>query len=184
MKKINPQMPIRYICALAMMSAISVIAGKYLQIPIGNTFRFSFENTPIIFTAMSFGPIYAMLVGIVADLVGCLLVGYEINPLVTVGAAAIGLISGITYKILEKASALPRIILTVAIGHLIGSVVIKTLGLAIFYTMPIPMLMLYRLFNYLVVGAFECALLFILQKNKGINHIIRQIKRKDAKAKK
>ena len=61
--------------------------------------RFSFENTPIIFAGMIFGPIVEALVGTVADLVGCVMVAYEINPLVTLGAALIGLISGIVFYI-------------------------------------------------------------------------------------
>ena len=88
-KRIGGKMPLRVSVLMAMLSAISIICGKYLAFGVGNVLRFSFENLPIIFASVALGPIPGMLVGIVADLVGCLMVGYTINPLVTLGAAAI-----------------------------------------------------------------------------------------------
>jgi hypothetical protein len=59
-----------------------------------------------------------------------------------------------------------RMILTVAVAHLVGSVFIKTLGLAAFYSIPVWALMLWRLLNYLLVGSVEGILLFFMMKNK------------------
>ena len=49
-----------------------------------------------------------------------------------------------------------------------GSVLIKTFGLAVFYDMPLLMLMLWRLLNYLIVGGIEYFLLFWILKHKAI----------------
>ncbi|MBP3583660.1 MAG: folate family ECF transporter S component, partial [Clostridia bacterium] len=76
------QLPLQLAVALSMLAAISIILGKYLAFGIGNVLRFSFENLPIAFAGIAFGPIAGALVGAVADLIGCLLVGYEINWLV------------------------------------------------------------------------------------------------------
>ena len=65
------------------LAALSIILGKYLAIPGGNVLRFSFENLPIMFAGMAFGPFVGCAVGIVADLIGCVLVGYTVNPLIT-----------------------------------------------------------------------------------------------------
>ena len=88
--------PLKITAALAMLAAVSIICGKYLAIRGGDILRFSFEDLPIIFAGISFGPIAGMLVGVVADLVGCVMVGYTVNPIVTLGAAAIGAFSGIS----------------------------------------------------------------------------------------
>ena len=112
------------------MVAISILMGKYLAIRGGDVMRFSLENTPIILSGMAFGPTAGALVGLVADLVGCIMVGYTINPLVALGAASIGLISGFVPRILAKASVNGKLQLaiTVAIAHLVGSGVCLAIG--------------------------------------------------------
>ena len=94
MKKRKISLDLKILCQLAMLIAISIVAGKYLAIGIGEVLRFSLENLPIIFAGIAFGPIAGILVGVAADLIGCLLVGYTINPIVTIGAAVIGGVSG------------------------------------------------------------------------------------------
>ncbi len=153
----------------AFLAAISIVCGKYLAIPGGDILRFSFENMPILFAGIAFGPIIGAVVGAVADLIGCVLVGYTINPLVTVGAAAVGLVGGSVYYCLSLIKRCPytvKIAASVALGHIVGSVLIKTLGLAAFYGIPLWALMLWRLLNYVIVGALEGAILWLLLKNR------------------
>lgn len=168
-------MPLKVTVALAMLAAISIILGKFLQIPGGEVLRFSFENLPIIFAGTVFGPVAGILVGVVADLVGCVMVGYTINPIVTVGAAVIGGVSGICSLLLRRAARLPlavKVGITVFLSHIIGSVVVKTFGLSQYYDMPFMILMLWRLLNYAIVGALEGGLLYILLRNKMIRGVL------------
>ena len=62
----------RILCAAALLAALSIVLGKYMAIstPI---FRFSFENLPILMAGIFFGPIIGAAVGLIADIVGCLL---------------------------------------------------------------------------------------------------------------
>lgn len=163
---------------LAMLVAISIILGKYLAINGGNVMRFSLESMPIILAGMAFGPVAGGLVGAVADLVGCLMVGYTINPTITVGAAVIGIISGLVPSLLKKARLDERLvtIITVAAAHLAGSVIIKTLGLAAYYDMPFGILLLWRLLNYAIVGTLDGLTVHILLHNKGIRMQINRLK--------
>ena len=157
------------LAASSLMVAISIVCGKYLAIPGGDVLRFSFENLPIMMAGMLFGPVMGMAVGVVADLVGCVLVGYTINPLITFGAAAIGLASGLVWMSLKRIHSLSyrwKIGVSVFAAHLFGSVLIKTFGLAAYYAFPVWELMLWRLLNYIIVGAIEGMLLYILLKNK------------------
>ena len=159
------------------MVAISILMGKYLAIRGGDVMRFSLENTPIILSGIAFGPGAGALVGLVADLVGCIMVGYTINPLVALGAVAIGLISGFVPRILAKININGKIQLaiTVAVAHLVGSVVIKTLGLAAYYDMPLVILMLWRVLNYLIVGALDGIVVHILLSRKEIDKQIKEL---------
>ena len=57
----------------ALLIALSIIFGKFLKIPIGDSLRISFENTPILMAGIFFGPIVGMAVGVCADIIGCFL---------------------------------------------------------------------------------------------------------------
>ena len=186
MKKRKLRLDLKIICQLAMLIAISIVAGKYLAIGIGTVLRFSLENLPIIFAGIAFGPVAGIFVGTAADLIGCLLVGYTINPIVTIGAAIIGGASGLFTLMLSDNKRPPSAEVTVIsaiMAHVIGSVVIKTIGLAVFYDMPIIILMLWRLLNYLIVGSLEAGLLVIIFRNKQLARMISNlVKRKKGEA--
>ncbi len=169
---------IRLTATLAMLAAVSIICGKYLAISGGEVLRFSLESMPIIFAGIAFGPVAGAAVGAVADIVGCLLVGYTINPIVTAGAAAIGLISGIMPIMLKRVKLDPRLVavITVATAHLVGSVLIKTVGLAVYYSMPLWALMLWRALNYLIVGIIDGTVVFVLLKSKGVRMQISKLR--------
>ena len=171
------QKSLRITIILALMVAISILMGKYLAIRGGDVMRFSLENTPIILSGIAFGPGAGALVGLVADLVGCIMVGYTINPLVTLGAVAIGLISGFMPRILARINVKGRLNLaiTVAVAHLIGSVLIKTVGLSSYYDMPFVILMLWRVLNYLIVGALDGIVVHILLSRKEIDKQIKEL---------
>lgn len=168
---------LRLTIILAMLAAISIICGKYLAIRGGDVMRFSLENMPIIFAGMVFGPIAGAVVGVVADFVGCLMVGYTINPLVALGAASIGAISGAMPKLLKRAglSDIWIKVITVGAAHIIGSIVIKTIGLAAYYSMPLHILMLWRILNYIIVGAIDGVIVHALLNNRGVRMQIKEL---------
>ncbi len=155
----------------AAMVAMSIVCGKYLAFNMGTMIRISFENLPILLAGFLLGPLLGMTVGVVADLLGCLLVGYTVNPLVTLGAAAVGLCGGLVWKLSERLPRGLRTALAVLIAHGIGSVLIKTFGLAVFYEAPLGILMLWRALNYLIVGIPEGILLYLITKNQGIRAV-------------
>jgi ECF transporter S component (folate family) len=114
--------------------AISIVCGKYLAINAGPFLRFSFENLPVILSGIMFGPVIGAIVGGTADLIGALIVyGGDMNIFITLGAMSIGLTSGLIWKFLPKLPNAVKLLLATFIAHLIGSVIIKSLGLAAYY---------------------------------------------------
>ena len=167
---------LRVLTASALLVALSIVTGNYLAFNLGPVLRFSLENLPILLAGIVLGPVTGALVGAAADLLGCVLVGYTINPLITLGAVAVGLLGGLLCRL---CSALPlslQIAVTVTGAHLIGSVLIKTLGLSIFYDMPLVILMLWRALNYLIVGCVEGILLYFLLKNQALRRLLNGIR--------
>lgn len=164
---------------MALMIALSIVLGKYLAINVTTMIRISLENLPIIISAIALGPIGGGLVALVADILGCILVGYEINPIVTLGAVSLGVICGLIYKYTPLLGTVKRLALSVMVAHLIGSVTIKTVGLAAFYlanyNMGFGTLFFIRLGTYFVTGTVEALIISLLLKNKAIKKIITNI---------
>jgi ECF transporter S component (folate family) len=183
-KKIPVFISLEGLCLSGILAAMSIVLGKFLQIP--NPFqdfiRISFENLPIILGGIAIGPLAAMLIGVVADLTGCVLYGYSINPIITLGAAAVGLVSGLMGKYIVKGPLILQIIASVMTSHIIGSVLIKSYGLAVWYLDKYSLgyweFVAWRLLNYVIVGTLEGILLYVLFKNKAFRNQMEKISRK------
>lgn len=157
---------LRLLLTLALLSAIGIILGKFLAFNITDFMRFSLENLTILLCGIAFGPIPGLAVGIVQDIVGCLLRGYILNPIITVGSGTVGLVAGLVYKYTDGMKSGLRIAVSVIPAHLVGSVLIKSLGLVIYYSLPFTATVLWRILNYVIVGAIEVILLIYLLKSK------------------
>lgn len=163
---------LRIIVAAALLAAMSFILGKFLQIP--NPFmeviRISFENLPLMIAGICFGPLVGAMTGAVADIVGCLLYGYTINPLITLGAAAVGFVSGVVSHYLVRKPLVLSVGLSVLFSHLVGSVVVKSFGLAAWYltkyNMGILELMGWRLLVYTITGIAEFTVICLLMRSR------------------
>ena len=163
------------LCFASILTAMSLILGKFLQIP--NPFqefiRISFENLPIFIAGFTLGPVAGALVGIVADLIGCIAYGYTINPIITVGAAAVGAISGFFANYVIRKPLILKTVISVSLAHVIGSVLIKSAGLAAWYLSKYEIgfleFVLWRLLNYTIIATAECVIIYLLFKNKAFS---------------
>lgn len=164
---------LRRLIFAALFSAMSIILGKYLSFT-ALTVRFSFENLPILASGIMLGPLWGGVVGAVADLVGCVLVGYEINLIITAGAVAIGVISGIVSRLVRRPVALKIALSTVA-AHFFGSVAVKSLGFYVYYGTPYIPVFFERLGVYSLIAIAEILVLTVLLSNKGVKMLEEKI---------
>ena len=148
--------------------AMSIILGKFLQIPIGNSIRISFENLPLIMAGIFYVQFVGGAVGVGADLIGCLLKGYAINPIITLGALCIGALPGVISMLMTKKNQLLSMCLSAFAGHIIGSMLIKSIGLHIYYGTPFEVLIM-RVPLYLAIGTLESMIIYMLLKNKAFS---------------
>lgn len=159
---------LKVMAASALLCALSIVLGKYLAIST-ELFRISFENLPVLMAGVFFGPLVGGVVGAAADLVGCLMVGYTINPLITVGAASIGVVAGLiswyAFPRREGWHSTPLVYMPVMAAHTVGSMLIKSIGMAVYYSAPLSTLV-WRIPLYLVIGGLEGLIILLLMKNK------------------
>ena len=160
---------LRVLVIAALLAALSIVLGKYFAINLSETIRLSFENLSIILAGLLFGPLVGGVAGAVADLVGCVLVGYSINPIITAGAVLIGVISGVIGQCIaahgmEKLGTW-RIFLPVYAAHIVGSMLVKTIGMMVYYDTPVG-IFLVRVPLYVVIAVLEGYLLMLLFRSK------------------
>lgn len=166
---------VRMLTIAAMLTAISVVIGfickviPFLNLGIG--LRITFENLPIIMSGLLFGPIVGGCVGLASDLISCLVSGQGPIPLVTVGAMTVGVVSGLVARFVVTKKGTVQIAVSVSLSHLLGSVIIKTLGLWLRYGDAAGVLLLFRIPIYICIIALEILLLCILLKHDGIRRL-------------
>ena len=169
-KRINS---ITMVTTAAMMTAISVVIGifckSYLNFAMGLV-RITFENLPIIMAGIIYGPIVGGIVGAASDLVSYLFSAqvYPPNLIVTLGAMSVGVVSGIVAKLIVKRKGTLQIITSGFCAHVIGSMLIKTIGLYQFY----GMLVLWRIPLYLVIAPIEILVICVLLKRRSFARLI------------
>jgi ECF transporter S component (folate family) len=160
----NGKMTTKSIVMLALLASLSLILGRLLAFTAG-PFRISFENLPVILAGVMFGPIAGLCVGVVEDLVGCLISGYAINPIITVGAGCVGLMSGLAFRYMPVQNKKVRLGIAIAAAHIIASVIIKSIGLYVYYHYSVAVL-LWRIPTYAIIGGAEFVILRLLLGNK------------------
>ena len=164
---------IKILTCAAMLTAMSVIIGifckNFMNFGMG-LFRVTFENFPIILTGILFGPVIGGIVGGATDLISYLLSSqvYPPNLIVTLGAVTIGATSGIVSRTIVKKRGISQFIVSGALAHFVGSVIIKSIGLYQFY----GILVLWRLPLYLVISTLEIALMCLLYKNNNFRKLL------------
>lgn len=173
---------IKSLTLAAMLVAMSVIIGIFCKSVLnfgGGLFRITFENLPIILSGVIFGPVVGGAVGVASDLVSYLLSGqvYPPNLVVTLGALLVGVISGIVAKYFIKKRGALQIWAAGGLAHIVGSMIVKPIGLFTFYGWAV----LWRIPMYLVIAPFEIVLICLLLKSKYFSRLIDDIDKMGAK---
>ncbi|MBR0454506.1 MAG: folate family ECF transporter S component [Clostridia bacterium] len=166
----------------AMLTAMSVVIGIFCKTFLnfsGGLVRITFENLPIILSGILFGPVIGAVVGVATDLISYLLSPqiYPPNLIVTLGAAVIGLLSGLVSKVFIRKRGYFQISVATVSAHIVGSMIIKTIGLFQFFQWAV----LWRIPLYIVIAAAELMVLCLLYKNATFRKLI---ERTDAPSKK
>lgn len=162
------------LCFAAMLAAMSVVLGIVAKLIFGEgPIRITFENLPVIFGGITFGPFMGAAIALVADLTNCLYAGQAPYPLIAVGSFAIGLLSGIVGRYLFRRRGYLSLLLTELTVHTVGSVLIKSYAL---YTLGYgwPLLLL-RIPIYLTVSVLEALVLHALFKSTHLTKLLHSL---------
>ena len=138
MQKNKSRMTTRVLTTAALLAALSAVIGIVCKnlFTFNIYYRLTFENAPIILAGLLYGPVVGAMVGICADAVSCLMSSNPaLNPIISLGAASVGLISGLIPKIIRRGVKV-QTATAVVLAHLIGQVGIKSIAKMIYFGMP------------------------------------------------
>ena len=139
MKKKKTGERVKILTTLAMLAALSAVIGIVCKnfLTFNVYYRITFENLPIICAGLVFGPLAGAACGVCADIVSCLCsTNPALNPLITVGAACVGLCAGAVPKLVIRKRCAAQYALAVAAAHLVGQVAVKSAAKMIWFGMP------------------------------------------------
>ena len=141
---------VRTLTMLALLVAMSIVFSRVLSISTGFV-RFNLGSLPVLLAAVVFGP-------------GA---GFAL------GAGAIGLVAGFAWQKLSSLSTNLRLAASVLLGHFVGSMVITSLALRLFYGYPWATLAV-RIPNALILSAVNVVLLRILLENRALMKMVKK----------
>ncbi len=176
-KSSNSKEYVKKICLSGLFVALSVTVGwlckTYLTF---GAIRVTFENTPVILSGILFGPTLGAIIGVISDIVSCLTSpNPTLNPIVTLGAASIGLLSGALSRLFKKRESLISVSLSVFIPHILGSMIIKSIGLNVFFKYDF-LILIWRVPLYIAISLCETLVIYMLLKSKYISPLLKNKK--------
>ena len=118
-----------------------------------------------------FGPFVGFAVGAASDLVSYLISGqvYPLNPMVTLGAATVGMVSGVFARYVVVKPGYFRLIVSCVAAHVVGSMIIKPIALYSIYGLPV----LWRIPLYLfLIIPLETLVICLMYRNAAVRKLI------------
>ncbi len=131
-------MPVKFgvkgIVIIGLMIALQIVFERLLTFDTPIT-RLSFTFIPRVICGVCLGPVYSVVVGLLADIIGAVIRGYAINPIITLAAVVRGFFYGL---LLFGKQSPARIIISAALDHFFAGLVITTWGLIVYGMLPTP----------------------------------------------
>ena len=147
---------------LSVLLALEVIIARFGTIRPSESTKLSLDFIPVVIAAILYGPIPAVVMSILADILGAFL--FPVGPFFpgfTLTAALTGLIYGM---LLHKSQSFPRILSAVLLQQLLCSMLLNTFWLHVLYGMPYLPTMAARLIQCAVMAALQLVMIPILVK--------------------
>ena len=146
---------------MAVLIAVEIVLSRFLSVSAWNT-KIGFAFVPVVIAAVLLGPVYAGIVGAVADLLGAVL--FPIGayfPGFTLTAFLTGLVYGL---FLHKEQTVPRVIGAVAINQGILSLFLNTFWISVLYGSPFKPLLITRLPQTGILTVVQIVVIIVIAK--------------------
>ena len=158
----KPIFTTKMLAVMSLLVALEVIIARFGTLRPTESIKLSLDFIPVVVSAVLFGPVPAMIISILADVLGAFL--FPVGPFFpgfTVTAALTGLLYG---ALLYKEQTMPRILLAVLLQQGILSLLLNTFWLKMLYGLPYLPTLVGRLVQAGVMSALQIVLIPLLAK--------------------
>ena len=122
---------------MALLIAMHLVLTRVLVIDLG-AYRISVGSVTTILAGLWLGPIAGGVCGLCADIIGCFMKGYAVNPFITVAAILWGVLPALARPLFankKKTGKTVVICISIVITAILSSLVLTTAGLVQFVIM-------------------------------------------------
>lgn len=149
---------------MALLVAMHLVLTRVLVIELG-AYRISVGSVCTILAGVWLGPVAGGVCGLAADLIGCFMKGYAVNPFITIAAILWGVIPGLAkplYVNRKKVGKTVGLVVSIFITAILSSLVFTTAGLVIFQGYNFYAIMPGRLIQFVILIPIYCLLTCLL----------------------
>ena len=152
----------KMLAVMGVLIALEVVISHFVTFRPTQTMKLSLDFLPIVIAGVMFGPVPAMIIGMLADVLGAFI--FPVGPYFpgfTVTAALTGLVYGL---LLHKDQSMIRIVIAVAIQQWVLSLLLNTFWLKVLYGMPYIPTLVGRIPQTAILTAVQLILIPIIVK--------------------
>ena len=169
------------IVSLGALTAIYLILSRFLAINVGGFGRIQLGSVARIMAGIWFGPLAGGLCGLVSDLLGCLIQGYAVNPIITLAAVLWGVIPALFFpegilsvSPVSRKTGIVKLCAGTVIACVVCTLFLTTAGLVLFNGMNLYAILPTRLIQFVLQTPVYCVLVCLLYYSP-VTRQIRQI---------
>lgn len=149
----------RILVFMALLVAMNIVLSRLLVIDLGFA-RITVGSVCTILAGLWFGPVAGGVCGLTADLLGCLLKGYAVNPLITIAAILWGTVPALVHSRAAKGKRTKKIAflcLGIVLASVLSTLVFTTAGLVLINGYHFYAIIPGRMIQWAVMTPVYCA---------------------------
>lgn len=122
----------RTVVFIGLLVAMHIVLTRLIVIELGS-YRISIGSICTILAGLWMGPVAGGVAGLLSDILGCLLKGYAVNPLITVAAVLWGVLPGLVSPLLTGKKSRKTVVIcaVVTVTSVLSTLVFTTAGLVL-----------------------------------------------------
>jgi ECF transporter S component (folate family) len=153
----------RTIVFLGLIVAMHIVLTRLVVIDLGS-YRISVGSVCTILAGLWFGPVGGGICGFLSDILGCILKGYAINPLITVAAVLWGVIPALMVPLMKGGKVRKTAVLCAAVvlTSILATLVFTTAGLVWLAGYNFYAIMPGRIAQWAIMTPIYCVLTVVL----------------------
>ena len=149
---------------MALLVAMHLVLTRVLVVELG-AYRISVGSVCTILAGLWLGPVAGGVCGFCADIIGCFMKGYAVNPMITVAAVLWGVLPALLKPLFANKGRTGKtvgICISVAVTGFFSSLVFTTAGLVLFLGYNFYAIMPGRLVQFVIMIPIYCVLTVLL----------------------